>query len=148
MSLEKQDNLHKELDLIQSVISRMAHNSFLIRGWAMTLLSALFAFGKDSILTKPDGAYYLAVIVLILIPFWWLDSFYLFQERIYRKIYRKVIHDPEAKDRVRYDLSPAQLNDHTDSVRSIMWLDQMKWFYLSFILLLLAGIIAKMCKLL
>jgi hypothetical protein len=57
-----------------------------------------------------------------------------------------VIHDPEAKDRIRYDLSPAQLNDHKDSIRNIMWVDQMKWFYLSFILLLLVGIIAKMSR--
>ena len=145
MSLEKQDNLHKELDLIQGVISRMANNSFLTRGWAMTLVSALIAFGKDAIFTKVNGIYYLLMMIVILVPFWWLDSFYLYQERVYRKIYRKVINDPEAIHRLRYDLNPGELKDNESIVR-IMWADHMKWFYLFFILVLLVGIILKLSR--
>lgn len=143
MATEKQDNLHKELDIIQSIISRMANNSFLIRGWAMTLMSALIAFGKESIFNHPNGGYYLAVMIGIIIPFWWLDAFYLFNERVYRKIYQRAINDPDAVNRTRYDLAPAHLKKETGSIWKIMWTDFMKWFYLSFIILLLIGIILK-----
>jgi len=33
----------KHLELIQTVISRMARNSFILKGWGVTLISAIFA---------------------------------------------------------------------------------------------------------
>ena len=33
------EEIHKEIDLIQSCISKMANNSFLIKGWLITLIS-------------------------------------------------------------------------------------------------------------
>lgn len=144
MKEEKQENLHKELDLLQGAIARMANNSFLIKGWAMTLMSALIAFGKDSIIDSPHGAYYLVGMAGILVPFWWLDAFYLRQERIFRKIYEKVIADPEAANRTRYDLNPRKLAEDVQSVWRIMFADFMKWFYISFLLLILIGIAVKL----
>lgn len=47
---ETQDNkltemaIHKELDLIQGCISRMGHNSFLVKGWALTLFTFFIGF--------------------------------------------------------------------------------------------------------
>ncbi len=39
----------KHLEFIQIVISRMNSNSFLIKGWTITLMSALFALAaKDT----------------------------------------------------------------------------------------------------
>ncbi len=39
----------KHLELSQGVINRMAGNSFLLKGWSVTLVSALFALSaKDS----------------------------------------------------------------------------------------------------
>ncbi|MBL7750778.1 MAG: hypothetical protein JNN29_05310, partial [Chitinophagaceae bacterium] len=85
--MEPHANLHKELDIIQSIINRMANNSFLVKGWAMTLVSGLLAFGKDVILADKSGVYYLIMMLGILIPFWWLDAYYLKQERAFRKLY-------------------------------------------------------------
>ena len=43
------DNKIKLLEMIQSVITRMANNSFLLKGWAVTLVSAMFALSvKES----------------------------------------------------------------------------------------------------
>lgn len=76
------DNKIKHLEFIQNVISRMAHNSFSLKEWAVTLIAGVFVLGgKD---TK-EG--YFLIAYLPVLVFWFLDSFYLYQERLYRKLY-------------------------------------------------------------
>lgn len=141
--MESQKDLHKELDLIQGVISRMANNSFLIKGWTMTLMSALIAFGKESILSNPNGAFYLVIMLGIVFPFWWLDSYYLKQEKLFRKIYEKVIADPSCENRIRYNLHPDQVSENIPRTLRIMATDSTKWFYLPFVILISMGIAWK-----
>ena len=38
------ENKIKHLEMIQSIITRMAQNSFMIKGWSLTLVVAMFAF--------------------------------------------------------------------------------------------------------
>lgn len=72
----------KHLEMIQGVINRMAHCSFLLKGWSVVLVSGLFALAaKESKL----NLIYLAYLPVIF--FWILDGFYLYQERLYRKLY-------------------------------------------------------------
>src|SRR5215207_8130177 len=71
--------------MIQSVIERMGNNSFLIKGWSITLVSAIFVIAfqsKDKI-----------IAIWTLFPaiiFWLLDGFYLWQERLLRCLYDHV----------------------------------------------------------
>jgi hypothetical protein len=76
------EDKRKHLEFIQNIISRMANCSFLIRGWSVTLVAGLFALAaKDA-----DGRY--AIIPYIpVIVFWILDGYYLFQERLYRRLF-------------------------------------------------------------
>lgn len=77
------------LKLIQGAIARMAGNSFLLKGWTVTLVSALFAFGaKDA-----DRAF-IIIAWVPLIVFAGLDAFYLWQERLFRELYRHVAGRP------------------------------------------------------
>ena len=90
---DKQNILHKEIDLIQSVIIRMAQNSFYMKGWCITLIAAIFSLSESS----ARAHVYLPLAIMSLI-FWALDSYYLRQERLYRKLYelvlrRRVDHD-------------------------------------------------------
>jgi hypothetical protein len=79
------ENKQKHLEFLQAVISRMNTNSFLIKGWAITLVSALFA------LAAKDSNIKFVLVTYISIPtFWLLDSFYLALERQYRGLYEKV----------------------------------------------------------
>lgn len=72
----------KHLEFIQNVITRMNTNSFLIRGWMVTLVSALFVLAaKDA-----DSRYVLVTYIAVPV-FWVLDAFYLSQERQYRALY-------------------------------------------------------------
>lgn len=82
---EKMESKVKHLEMIQAIIKRMANNSFLLKGWSVILVSALFALGaKDSNRTFILLAYFPAL------AFWILDGYFLQQERLFRKLYDKV----------------------------------------------------------
>ena len=75
----------KHLELVQGVINRMAQCSFLLKGWSVILLSGLFALAAKE--TNPLFVY---LAYLPVIAFWILDGYYLYQERLYRKLYGEV----------------------------------------------------------
>ncbi len=72
------------LKLIQNVISRFANNSFIIKGWTITLVAALIAIiGKDVMTDK----IFLLFICIPAFLFWFLDGYYLSLERRNRNLY-------------------------------------------------------------
>jgi hypothetical protein len=75
----------KHLEMIQAVVNRMASNSFLLKGWAVTLVSALLALAAAN-----SDRRFVFVAVLPLLMFWLLDAYFLRQERLFRKLYDKV----------------------------------------------------------
>lgn len=75
----------KHLEFIQSTINRMAGNSFLLKGWAVTLVGGLLA-----LTFKEMNVLYLLVSLTVLVFMWLLDSYYLSQERSYIKLYEHV----------------------------------------------------------
>ncbi len=75
----------KHLEMIQNIISRMAGNSFLLKGWSVIIISALFALSA-----KESNSNLIIVAYLPAISFWILDSFFLWQERMYRKLYDSI----------------------------------------------------------
>ena len=84
------ENKRKHLEMIQGVVNRLSTNSFLLKGWSVVLVSALFA------LSAPDSR--IAFVYLAYIPaiiFWGLDGFFLWQEQLFRKLYDQVRAMPE-----------------------------------------------------
>ncbi|MGB8910165.1 MAG: hypothetical protein WCC84_15575 [Candidatus Cybelea sp.] len=72
----------KYIDIVQSTISRMASNSFQLKGWSVGLGSVIISLAaKDS---RADLAW-LALIPIV--AFWLLDAYYLALERLYRDRY-------------------------------------------------------------
>jgi hypothetical protein len=73
----------KHLEFIQAVITRMATNSFLFKGWAITLAAALAGFAAA------DSKRGLLIIALVsTLMFWALDAYYLWLERCFIVLYR------------------------------------------------------------
>ena len=93
MSNERSDAIMEEklkhLEFIQAAISRMATNSFLFKGWSITLAAALSGFA--AIDTK-SGLLIIAVASTIL--FWGLDAYYLWLERGFIELYGQVSAKP------------------------------------------------------
>ena len=85
------DGTIAHLEMIQAVITRMAGNSFLIKGWSVTLVAALFALAAAN--TSPLFVY-LAYFPTFM--FWALDAYFLRQERLFRKLYDHVRTSEEA----------------------------------------------------
>ncbi len=75
----------KHLEFIQAVITRMNTNSFQIKGWTITIVAALLAVFAS---TKKD--LFILVSLLPVIAFWFLDSYYLLQERKFRGLYNDI----------------------------------------------------------
>ena len=82
---EGNENKLKHLELIQNIITRMANNSFLLKGWNITILAALIGLNGNGL----DGKTIFISFVLTL-AFWTLDAYYLTQERIFRACYDEV----------------------------------------------------------
>ena len=75
----------KHLEFIQNVITRMNTNSFQIKGWAITIVSATLALYAS---TKNEC--FILVGVFPSLIFWFLDANYLTQERRFRGLYNDV----------------------------------------------------------
>ena len=78
-------NKIEHLKFIQNVITRMAGNSFLIKGWCIALITAVYLF---SVKYKLELVSLLPL--LIILPLWILDGYFLWQERLYRGLYDMV----------------------------------------------------------
>lgn len=75
----------KHLEFIQAAINRMAGNSFLLKGWTVTLTGGLLA-----LTFKQIDRHYLLISFAVLILFWLLDSYYLSRERRFIGLYDAV----------------------------------------------------------
>ena len=81
---------HAHLAMIQGVVNRLSHNSFLLKGWSVVLVSAMFALSaRDSSPVFVFLAYFPAAV------FWGLDGYFLRQERLFRALYDHVRGLPE-----------------------------------------------------
>ena len=105
--------VHQELKMIQGCINRMSQNAFYLKGWYVSLLFV----GANFLIDKQANYCYIVCLVLMLsLAFWYLDSFYLKMETLYRWKYEWVI-----KERIRgntrnfYDLNPYNQNMWIDS---------------------------------
>ncbi|MCQ2335869.1 MAG: hypothetical protein MJ010_01650 [Paludibacteraceae bacterium] len=78
----------KHLEFIQNVITRMNTNSFQLKGWMITIVSALLALYANS-----ENVLYIFVAIAPVIIFWCLDAFYLKQEKLYRKLYQEIVNN-------------------------------------------------------
>jgi len=81
----KMENKLKHLEFIQNIITRMNNNSFFIKGWAITLVSALFALAAGD-----TNLNYVLITYIVLPVFWVLDGFFISKERQFRALYDEV----------------------------------------------------------
>jgi hypothetical protein len=95
------DNKIEHLKLVQATITRMAANSFLLKGWTVTLVAALFAFGAK----EADRVFVVIAWVPVLV-FAALDSFYLWQEKLFRALYDDVAQRPADGDPWNFTMDP------------------------------------------
>jgi hypothetical protein len=114
----------RHLEMIQNVISRMASNSFLLKGWTVTLVVGLLAFAN---IKEMDSNF----MFLALIPagfFWLLDGYFIYQERLYIKLYEHVT-TVENKD-IDFSLKAEPYEDQAGSLADTILSNTLLIFYL------------------
>ena len=127
----------KHLEFLQNIITRMNTNSFQIKTWSITINAALLAIYASS-----SNVTYLLIPIVPTIIFWFLDTFYLQQERKFRGVYNDVAGLTELKKRIiirnfempihKYTKKPYRFFDVFFSKTILL-------FYCSLVILLLAG---------
>ena len=112
----------KHLEMIQGVINRMAGNSFLLKGWSVTLISALFALAA-----KDTNPFFVFLAYVPCVAFWSLDGFFLWQEKMYRKLYEKVaITEPQSID---FGMNASVFKESVDSWFSVCFSVTLSMFH-------------------
>ena len=100
----------EHLKMIVGVVDRLAHNSFLIKGWTISLVAAL------SVLSRSGSEATFTWVAVCMAPlFGLLDAWYLTLERRFRGLFRRAVDGEVAPfdmtpDKVRGDFGRAFLS--------------------------------------
>jgi hypothetical protein len=117
--------LHKCIELVQSCITRMAYSSMLTKLFAIVILSVLLSLGN-----RGHNLEVGILGVVAIMYFWYLDSFFLHIEDLYRKMYSGVIKKKCPLDiELVYDLNPHRFENYGRSRISIFFSETLMTFY-------------------
>jgi len=126
---ELKEFMLKEIEIIQDIIKRMAFNSFMIKGWTITLVAVTLLL---------RGSEYQVLIAFIpILVFWFLDAYFLWQERLYRRLYNWVIKNRTNTDQYLFDMNAYRFKNEEQSRLRIMFSITLGWFYGSIFILTL-----------
>jgi len=89
------DKKEHKLNILQSIISRMASNSTNCKMWSVTLLAAIIVLFLS---TNGDLNVNKIIILIPILPFMFLDAFYLGLERYFVNEYNTEFESKEEKD--------------------------------------------------
>ncbi len=112
----------KYLEMIQGVINRMADNSFLLKGWSVTLISALFALAA-----KDSNQFFLYLAYFPCVTFWSLDGYFLWQEKMYRKLYQEV--STKSVESIDFDMNATKFKEEVDTWFSVCFSTTLRLFH-------------------
>lgn len=127
--MKENENKIKHLEFLQLVITRMNVNSFLIKGWIVTIIAAVFVLAtKDT-----DRGFILFALFPTLI-FWFLDGYYLYQERLFRLLYN-IVKDKN-EENIDYNMDTTIVKKNGQYFNVLLSIS-LSLFYLSLIAVIL-----------
>lgn len=118
---------HKHLEFIQGIIDRLGNNSFQIKNWVIALVTAILALAASK---EGEGRIELFVVALLpVLTFWILDGYFLWQERLFRELYKKIAIIENEKQ-IDYQMEVKQFNKGINTWRKSMFSITLKMFYI------------------
>jgi hypothetical protein len=108
--------------MIQEIISRMGANSFLLKGWSVTLVSALFALAAVD--ANPRFVF---LTYFPAFAFWALDGYFLRQEKLFRKLHDHVSSLPESE--IDFSMDTSSFQRHVGDFFEIAWSKTLRLFH-------------------
>lgn len=122
----------KYLEMIQAVITRMANNSNSVKHWSLITLGG----GWGLMLREAPSLHVFWAMTMLIGLFWWLSSFYLRCERMFRNIYDEVVdtkfeEDGTTTGRKLFSLTPTSADlKKVECIFCIMIRKTQIWFYI------------------
>ena len=84
--METNESRIRYLEAIQRVIDRLSNTSFILKGWAVSLVAGLMALAASG-----TNHGYVLVAYIPTVVFWLLDAYFLMMERQYRQFFEENI---------------------------------------------------------
>jgi len=129
-----EEDFRKHLDLIQGVVNRLAGNSFSIKTWAVGLIAILGG------LTAKDADPRMACALLLpALCFWGLDAYYLRQERLFRKLYQKVVDEDD--DVPVYSMDTRKFDKEEDDIWKVAFSYTVMWLHIPIVVFVIGLIV-------
>lgn len=119
--MDSENGFYQELEHIQNIIDRQATNSFKIKGWTITLVVAALLFRSNN--------FELFIGFIPLFAFWYLDAYYLKQEKKFRALYNWVRENRPDNDDHLFDMNPSRFEDQVRNTTELMVTKSMLYFY-------------------
>jgi len=129
MNLTEDKKQH--LDFIQNIITRMNTNSFQIKATTVTIISALLA-----VFASNNNVLFIFIGIVTTVIFWFLDAYYLQQERKLRGVYKDVSGITSLNTVLPYEMPIQKYQKGSFSFFSSFKSKTVLWIYLPMILML------------
>ena len=71
--MNNKDVLLKEIDIIQSCISKVEQNSFIVKGWSISIVAVILALSPEDL----NHRFLSVALAVVTLSFWFLDAFFL-----------------------------------------------------------------------
>lgn len=133
MSKPNESYYLKQLDIIQMVINRMANNSFLLKGWTVTLVAATLLLKGSDI--------HILIAIIPLITFWALDSYFLWQEKLFRKLFDWTVKNRNRVEEYKFSLDVKRFKKESTCYLQTVFSSTLFLFYGSILLLIVIYIL-------
>jgi hypothetical protein len=131
--------LGKESSILQEIIRRKANESFLIKGWTVTLIVATLIFQGEK--------FQILVALIPLLSFWFLDAHCQRKILLYKKLYKWNIANRLNTDDYIFDIDVDKRFTNSVSPRlALMFSDRLLWFYAAMIILTIAYLVCTFYK--
>ena len=135
---ELKDFMIEELKIVQDIIKRLALNSFLIKGSTITLVVA-------TLLLKGNKFQSLLAFIPIIV-FWYLDAYFLWLERLYRRLYDWIRTNRLTSEEYLFDMNYRRFIKDEQSRLRVMFSLTLGCFYGSIFVLTLLYVIFLLSK--
>jgi len=140
-------NIREYFTMIQNVITRLAQNSFKIKAWYTTIFVAIIVL-TFSYLNFIIKLIIYPILLMIGILFWFLDSYYLQQERLFRRLYNFKVdefnNEAKKKELKIFDMDVRPFKKEEEKITRIMLSTSEILFYIPFISILVSLIVLEL----
>ncbi|MFA5086400.1 MAG: hypothetical protein WC468_02315 [Candidatus Paceibacterota bacterium] len=129
--------LAKESNMVQGIIKRKANESFIIKGWSVTLIVATLIF---------QGERFQTLVALIpLMSFWFLDAHCQRKIKLYKKLYIWNVENRLNTDDYAFNID-IDKRFRAPSRTAMMLSDRLLWFYSAMVILTAAYVVCTFYK--